>query len=179
MILIFIFFLGLYGQRMQNYFLIQRQEKLILEGERRAAEILEIQKADNYGGKTPEETLDLYIQALKAGDIELASKYYEISLDNMELQGKELDNLREEIQNDGDLSVIIKNTTDIKVNGIKNTWSLTEASFVYSYVTLEQSTSTSIVSGQEIITVRPKGIQESVGISFRLNPYTKIWKIIQ
>ena len=31
---------------------------------------------DTYGGKTPEETLQLFIDALKAGDIELASKYF-------------------------------------------------------------------------------------------------------
>ena len=31
---------------------------------------------DTYGGATPEETLKLFVYALKAGDIELASKYY-------------------------------------------------------------------------------------------------------
>ena len=31
---------------------------------------------DTYGGKTPEETLRLFIDALKVGDIELASKYF-------------------------------------------------------------------------------------------------------
>ena len=31
---------------------------------------------DTHGGGTPEETLQLFIDALKSGDIELASKYY-------------------------------------------------------------------------------------------------------
>ncbi len=31
---------------------------------------------DTYGGKTPEETLSLFVDALKAGDVELASKYF-------------------------------------------------------------------------------------------------------
>jgi len=31
---------------------------------------------DTYGGATPEETYDLFIDALKAGDVELASKYF-------------------------------------------------------------------------------------------------------
>src|SRR3989338_7176316 len=31
---------------------------------------------DTFGGKTPEETLQLFIDALKAGNIELASKYF-------------------------------------------------------------------------------------------------------
>jgi len=33
-------------------------------------------KADIYGGKTPEETLKMFIDALKKGDAELASKYF-------------------------------------------------------------------------------------------------------
>lgn len=33
-------------------------------------------KADIYGGKTPEETLKMFIDALKKGDVELASKYF-------------------------------------------------------------------------------------------------------
>jgi hypothetical protein len=32
--------------------------------------------ADTFGGKTPAETLSLYIDALKKGDYELASKYF-------------------------------------------------------------------------------------------------------
>ena len=31
---------------------------------------------DTYGGTTPEETYDLFIDALKAGDVELASRYF-------------------------------------------------------------------------------------------------------
>src|SRR3989344_7855008 len=32
--------------------------------------------ADTYGGKTPQETLDLFVAALRAGDVDLASKYF-------------------------------------------------------------------------------------------------------
>jgi len=32
--------------------------------------------ADTYGGKTPQETLDLFVAALRAEDVELASKYF-------------------------------------------------------------------------------------------------------
>ena len=31
---------------------------------------------DNYGGKTQQETLDLFVAALKVGDADLASKYF-------------------------------------------------------------------------------------------------------
>lgn len=44
-------------------------EKNMKELERRYAE-------DQYGGETPEETLRLFIDALKKGDIDLASKYF-------------------------------------------------------------------------------------------------------
>lgn len=37
---------------------------------------VEAMKADTYGGKTPQETLDLFVKALRAGDVELASKYF-------------------------------------------------------------------------------------------------------
>ena len=33
-------------------------------------------REDTYGGKTPEETLKMFIDALKKGDIDLASKYF-------------------------------------------------------------------------------------------------------
>lgn len=32
--------------------------------------------ADTYGGKTPQETLQMYIEAVEKGDYELASKYF-------------------------------------------------------------------------------------------------------
>ena len=48
--------------------------------EKQVQEELNKYKNDFDGGKTPEETLDLYIAALRAGDIEKASKYYEIGL---------------------------------------------------------------------------------------------------
>jgi len=38
-------------------------------------------KADTYGGKTPEETLGMFIDALKKGDVELASKYFALRED--------------------------------------------------------------------------------------------------
>src|SRR3989344_1909577 len=38
--------------------------------------LLEAYKSDTYGGDTPEETLRLFIDALKVGDTELAAKYF-------------------------------------------------------------------------------------------------------
>jgi hypothetical protein len=39
----------------------------------------EAMKADTYGGKTPEETLQMFIDALKKEDVELASKYFALN----------------------------------------------------------------------------------------------------
>ena len=44
--------------------------------------------ADTYGGKTPQETLDMFIAAVEKGDYELASKYFVV-----ERQEKWKDNL--------------------------------------------------------------------------------------
>ena len=51
-------------------------------------------EADVYGGKTPEETLQLFIDALKKGDIELASKYYILDSDSAKIDPTHLDSLR-------------------------------------------------------------------------------------
>jgi len=52
--------------------------------------IRELEKQDNYGGKTPEETLELYIKALEEKDFVLASKYFVL-----EDQERELNELKE------------------------------------------------------------------------------------
>ncbi len=49
----------------------------------------EAYKQDTYGGKTPEETIKLFVDALKAGDIELASKYFVV-----EKQGEMLEQFK-------------------------------------------------------------------------------------
>ena len=36
------------------------------------------QASDGIGGKTPQETLDLFVAALRAGDVDLASKYFTV-----------------------------------------------------------------------------------------------------
>ena len=36
----------------------------------------EIQKLDDFGGATPQETFDAFVEALKKGDTELASRYF-------------------------------------------------------------------------------------------------------
>ncbi len=54
----------------------QNRDSSIDAGEEFIQNYEEAMTADNYGGKTPEETLNLFIDALKKEDVELASKYF-------------------------------------------------------------------------------------------------------
>ena len=54
----------------------KRVEKLAEELKRLEQESYQAAMADTYGGKTPQETLKMYIEAVEKGDYELASKYF-------------------------------------------------------------------------------------------------------
>ena len=58
--------------------------------------------ADTYGGKTPQETLQMYIDAVEKGDYELASKYF-----ILEKREKELNSLKNSLQADIENSIIL------------------------------------------------------------------------
>ena len=81
----------------------------IKEQERKYAE-------DSYGGDTPEETLRLFIEALKAGDTELAAKYFVLDkqrewlMDLETLKDKKL--LGETISDLGNLKLSKKTETE-------------------------------------------------------------------
>lgn len=52
--------------------------ELARELERLEKEVFVRKAADTIGGKTPQETLDMFIQAVEKGDYELASRYFVI-----------------------------------------------------------------------------------------------------
>lgn len=52
---------------------IRRQANVLEKAEK---DYVAAMTADTYGGKTPQETLDLFVKALRAGDVDLASKYF-------------------------------------------------------------------------------------------------------
>ena len=84
--------------------------------EKKAEEAMrQIEKAyreDPYGGITPEETLQLFIDALRKGDIELASRYFMI-----EDQSAELEYLRE-LKTSDSLANIIRDADRLEL--VKN-----------------------------------------------------------
>jgi hypothetical protein len=64
---------GLVSFSIREKFMADEQYRSYIESEQR---YINAMKNDTYGDKTPEETLSLFVVALKAGDMELASKYF-------------------------------------------------------------------------------------------------------
>lgn len=129
--------------------------------------------ADKDGGKTPEETLDLFIGALKVGDIEKASKYYVL-----DKQEETLKDLRDEIAKYGDLHLGIDFFTEVKENGAKGcNKEGNGCTFEYEYIRTKTSTTTAFISGQNLTIVSPAGSKGTKMIDLGLNPYSNVWKI--
>ena len=53
-----------------------RARRQVAQYEKAEKEYIAAATADTYGGKTPQDTLDLFVAALKKGDVELAHKYF-------------------------------------------------------------------------------------------------------
>ena len=92
-VLVVISYLNFYYNQKKEFKLITNDEELasfmqnMEEGdlEEYLAKKDELYAQDIYGGETPEETLTLFIDALKAGDVELASKYFKLEDQEREL----------------------------------------------------------------------------------------------
>lgn len=109
-------------------------------------------REDTYGGKTPEETWGMFLDALKKGDVELASNYIV-----PEKREEELEFLKKE-------------------QAIDNLKLLTEQFSTNMRRDLEVSSDETIYF---VYTVKDKktGVNHANSIVFILNPYTKVWKI--
>lgn len=64
---------------------------------------------DTYGGATPEETLQLFIAALEAGDIDLASKYF------LPGERKEIKNYFQEIKDENGWETVLNDAKNLKL----------------------------------------------------------------
>ena len=107
--------------------------------------------ADTYGGKTPEETLNLFVSALKSGDMTLASKYFVLNDDGQPDQ-EWLDGLNA-AKKDGQIESIIEMIT----NNSKPAGSWTSDKY-----------------GFEIRNAEGKLLYD---INLVLNKYSNVWKI--
>jgi len=80
----------------------QKNYEKYLEWERNYEKAM---REDIYGGKTPEETLQMFIEALKKEDIELASRYFMLD-ENNKINQKWIDGLKK-TKEDGGLEEMI------------------------------------------------------------------------
>jgi len=107
--------------------------------------------ADTYGGKTPQETLDMFVDALNKEDVDLASKYFMLD-DNLSREKwvKTLGILKER----GALDDMARDIRNLKPNPEDSV----DAND-YKFVLLDDA-----------------GMAGAT-INFRFNEYSKIWKI--
>lgn len=72
-----LYVVGVLGWQKYKYWQDEKTAQKAEEGIRKwQQEDYERAMADTYGGKTPQETLQMYIEAVEKGDYELASKYF-------------------------------------------------------------------------------------------------------
>lgn len=109
-------------------------------------------KKDTYGGKTPEETWAMFLDALKKEDIGLAIQYYAVGR-----TGVPIDEIYTKKQN-GQLREWIHELEGLKKSSREPLEG--EANYYYDYFNEEfqQTLSSPVI--------------------FYLNPYTKVWKIV-
>ncbi len=174
LVVVGLYFYGLYLPDINSYF-AKREEAIILqrmEAEKQAFN--ELHKKDIEGGVTPEETFDLLITALKAGNVELASKYYVPIYQEEARKGFE-----EEIKKNGGLGRSIESFVGVRMNAKKecanSAGELGGCTFEYIYTVDKDEVAD--VAGRPEKLFFPKGSKASQTVSFWLNPYTKKWKI--
>ena len=109
-------------------------------------------KNDTYGGKTPEETWAMFLDALKKGDIDLASKYYAVN--KQEIMRNKLNSKKQ----NGQIQEWIKELETLEKDE-QQPLSKEKSYYFYNYFNEEF---------QQVL---------SSPVIFYLNPYTKVWKI--
>ena len=71
------FFVGIYSRDYYKGWQDRQSVRNLMKSYEQAQKDEEARKmADTYGGKTPQETLQMFIDAVEKGDYELASKYF-------------------------------------------------------------------------------------------------------
>lgn len=106
-------------------------------------------KNDTFGGSTPEETLRLFVEALKKGDVDLASKYFWI--DEKTPQSVWRDGMQK-LKDEGKLEEVVGNIEKAQANG-------------------------SAMNGYYGFIINDELGNEKNEINLKLNDISKIWKI--
>ena len=113
---------------------------------------------DTYGGKTPEETWALYVDAVKKRDIELASKYVDVNH-----QEKKKKFLEEEMKIDNLDLYIYQISNQLKKDATTPDWLATNEERAYHLYQWKD---------------KKTGKWETFHVNFYLNPATQVWKIL-
>src|SRR3989344_2715903 len=121
-VVVFVFLLIIEGWNYYNQWKGEKRiDELAQELRHLDREDYERKAADKIGGKTPKETLELFIQAVENGDYELASKYFVVEKQEEEL--KSLQNSpKENIKN------VMELLKQAKIS--KGSYSLTKNQFI-------------------------------------------------
>ncbi|MCR4275170.1 MAG: hypothetical protein NUV83_00225 [Candidatus Wolfebacteria bacterium] len=129
-------------------------------------------KNDKYGGKTPEETYFMYLDALKKGDILLASKYY-IGIEGPGRAYKWLVRL----QSEGWLGEYV-NKLPIEWSNLKEVdfWDRDSKKFAYEYI--QKKNHTFYDTAAEETSTIPAGKYQG-SIIFQFSKPAQIWKLYQ
>ncbi len=157
--------LGIAALYAPSYWQKYRVDKAIAELERPYRE-------DIYGGKTPEETFDMFLAALKKGDIDLASRYFAVR------KRGEYKEKFEKMRQDGTLAEQIQEWERARKEWTKvvdgyNDWK-THATTQYRYRREEAVKVFDKLSKKEEVLLPGEYTAE---IIFDLNELTNIWKI--
>ncbi len=167
LIVIFVSLVILYGTTSETFLRWLGQWRISRANE----EISKIYSADIYGGETPQETFDMFLEALEAGDTEKASRFF--VLDKQDEWLAKLNKMK----NDGALAKQVENWKEARetfeeVRDEYNDWE-THATVRYTFLV-----------EKEVILTDKFGFKEKIKpgeykgqIIFDLNKYSKVWKI--
>lgn len=123
------------------------------------------------GGKTPEETVAIFLTALKAGNLDQAAKYYELPL-----QEKALKNLRDEKTQYGNVDHTITYFEEVMKKGTKQCNEKGDGcTFNLKYVN-DKDFVTKAEDSDLTFSFKKGQILEK-GFSFSLNIESHVWKI--
>lgn len=167
---------GYYRPAIKEYFLNKRAENFLERVEKQKQFYADLEKKDTSGGKTPEETLDLFVSALKRGDADLASKYYDVRV-----QKDALESLKKEFSLNGNYNNSIKYFEEVREKGRKVLYkdykfqNRDGVAFVMTYI-LSEDRYVDVLGSEEKLLIK-KGSEEKQSINFLINNINNIWKI--
>lgn len=172
-VLTILYFIGKYQAQFESLAYNNRMERDGKKIEAERARMLALYKADTFGGATPEETLEKYIQALKKTDVNLASQYFKINY-----QDKVKADIVKALSDEGNLDYLINYAEDVLRMGKKTcNGDVTRCGFTYRYKIVKEEILKSADSKENLVVL--EGQYQLENFDLEKNEYTGVWKIIQ